>query len=108
MLMLVGISGKAIFIPTLGFGAGLVVGEIGPGIAACTVIFADCPPGPLAQVGSPVTPRFAIDLQTFRFSGHGCLLIAWMDFILLAGPGADRLHHVRPNKLRQACAQSAA
>ena len=55
-LLVVGDAGQAVFAPAIGARAGLVVGEVIPGVAALAVVLADGPPLALAQVGSPLLP----------------------------------------------------
>src|SRR5580658_601895 len=64
-------SGEAIFIPAVGSRAGVIVGEIFPGVAVGAVVFADSAPGALAEVGSPALPvAFAV-----AFFGEPDLLV---------------------------------
>ena len=55
-LSVIGDAGQAIFAPAVGARAGLVVGEVIPGVAAFAVVLADGSPLPFAQVRSPLLP----------------------------------------------------
>ena len=56
VLMPVADSSDAVFIPAIRFGAGMVVRQILPGGAAFAVIFTNCSPRALTEVGSPSLP----------------------------------------------------
>ena len=56
-LLVVGDAGQAVFAPAVGPGAGLVVGEVIPGVAALAVVLADGAPLPLAEVRAPTSSR---------------------------------------------------
>src|SRR5262245_35129312 len=56
LLLVIGDAGQAVLAPAVGAGAGLVVAEVVPGVAALAVVFADGSPLPLAEVGSPFLP----------------------------------------------------
>jgi hypothetical protein len=49
-------SGQAVFVPAINAAAGVVVGEVVPGVAAGAIVFADRAPGPLGEIGAPVFP----------------------------------------------------
>src|SRR5262249_16861160 len=49
-------AGQPVLVPAVGAGAGVVVGEGGPGVAAGAVVLADRAPGPLGEVGAPLVP----------------------------------------------------
>ena len=55
-LLVVGDAGQAVFAPAVGARAGLVVGEVVPGVAALAVVLADRAPLAFAQVRSPLLP----------------------------------------------------
>src|SRR5215510_2785584 len=55
-LMVVRDAGKAIFSPAIGARAGLVMGEISPGVSTLAVIFADGAPLTLTEIGAPLLP----------------------------------------------------
>ena len=55
-LLVVGEAAEAVLAPPVGPGAGLVVGEVVPGVAVLAVVLADRPPLPLAEVGAPLLP----------------------------------------------------
>src|SRR5262249_16082065 len=73
-LLVVGKAGQAVFAPAVGAGAGLVVGEIVPGIAAVAVVLAHRPPLALTEVRSPLFPGSFLIACLFGavvFDGHG-------------------------------------
>ena len=55
-LLVVGDAGQAVLAPAVGARAGLVVGEVVPGVAALAVVLADGAPLPLAEVRPPLLP----------------------------------------------------
>ena len=55
-LLIIADAGKTILAPVIGAGAGLVMGEVVPGIAILAVVLANRTPLPLAKVGSPLSP----------------------------------------------------
>ena len=55
-LLVVGDAGEAVLAPAVGARAGLVVGEVVPGVAAFAVVLADGPPLAFAEVGPPLLP----------------------------------------------------
>ena len=55
-LPVVGDAREAVLSPAVGARAGLVVGEVVPGVAALAVVLADGAPLALAQVGAPLPP----------------------------------------------------
>jgi len=55
-LVVVGDAGQAVLAPAVGAGAGLVVIEVVPGVAALAVVLADSAPLAFAQVGAPLLP----------------------------------------------------
>ena len=55
-LLIVGNSGQAVFAPSIRSRAGLVVGEVIPGVAAFAVVLANRPPLAFAQVRPPLLP----------------------------------------------------
>ena len=59
-LMVVADAAQPIFAPTVGARAGLVVGEVVPGVAVVAVVLPDRSPLPLAEVWSPLLPGRAI------------------------------------------------
>src|SRR5262249_50046705 len=76
LLMIVGDAGQAVFAPAVGAGAGLIVAEIIPGVAALAVVLADRAPLSFAEVGAPLLPwRFVLTclLETVLFAAHGLL-----------------------------------
>src|SRR5262249_43145331 len=65
---------KAILPPAVGTGAGLVMGEVVPGVAALAVILANGAPLPFAEVGPPLPPgNFLLPglVEANVLSGHG-------------------------------------
>src|SRR5580700_6142380 len=52
-------TGDAILTPAVSATAGMIMGKVFPGIAVCTVVFADGSPLPFRQVGAPFLPAFA-------------------------------------------------
>src|SRR5260221_9772764 len=71
--MVVRNTGQAVLSPSVGARAGLVVGEVIPGIAAFTIVFADGPPLALAQVRSPFFPLCLLLtrlVESYLLSGH--------------------------------------
>src|SRR4051794_10357302 len=52
--------GKAVLAPAIGPGAGLVMGEVVPGVTAAAVVLAHRSPLALGQVRSPASPRNAL------------------------------------------------
>ena len=55
-LLVVGDPAQAVFAPAIGPRAGLVMGEVVPGVSVRAVVLADRPPLPLAEVGAPLLP----------------------------------------------------
>ena len=55
-LLVVGDPAEAVLAPPVGPGAGLVVGEVVPGVAVLAVVLADRAPLPLAEVRAPLLP----------------------------------------------------
>ena len=49
-------AGESVLVPAIGAAAGVVVGEMVPGVAVGAVVFADSAPGPLGEIGPPVLP----------------------------------------------------
>src|SRR5262249_59151226 len=71
-------SGDAVLAPAVGATAGLVVGEVLPGVAVAAVVLADASPLPFADVGSPLAPRLlpevadaAVVFESLLFGVHG-------------------------------------
>ena len=56
-LLVVGDAGEAVFSPSIGSRARLIVGEVIPRVARIAVILAHGAPLPLTQIGSPLAPR---------------------------------------------------
>src|ERR1700761_155678 len=56
-LLVIADPSKTILAPVIGARPGLVMSEVVPGISILAVIFANRTPLPLAQVGSPFSPR---------------------------------------------------
>ena len=56
-LPIVGDAGQAILAPAIGARAGLIVGEVIPGIAPFAIVFANGSPLAFAEVGTPFLPR---------------------------------------------------
>jgi hypothetical protein len=80
ILVTIAKTGDAIFIPTVGTRAGVIVREIAPGVATLAVILANSAPSALRQERSPTIPvAFAllIHVQANTFAsvvdGHGVL-----------------------------------
>jgi hypothetical protein len=74
-LLVIGQAGDAVLAPAVGPGAGLIVGEVVPGVAALAVILPHRTPLALAQIGAPLLPgRFAVPglFQTYGFFIFGC------------------------------------
>ena len=78
--------GHAVLVPAVGARAGVVVGEVVPGVAALGVVLADGAPGALAQVRAPLVPRVrgeevvlgaAGRLGEARVLGGRCRRSAW-------------------------------
>jgi hypothetical protein len=65
-LMIVAEAGNAIFTPTIGATARLVVTEVIPGSSIRTIILANRSPLALAQVGSPEPPRCSPTVRLFQ------------------------------------------
>src|SRR6516165_2103260 len=65
-LMIVAEAGDAIFTPTIGATARLVMTEVIPGSSIRTVILAHRSPLALAQVGPPEPPRCSVTLRLFQ------------------------------------------
>jgi hypothetical protein len=59
-LLIVADAAQPVFAPVVGAAAGLVVAEVGPGVAVEAVVLADRAPLPLAQVRPPLP---AVDVQ---------------------------------------------
>ena len=75
-LLVVGDAGQPVLAPAIGAGAGLVVGEVVPGVAVLAVIFADGPPLSFAEVRPPLFPGgflLARCVEPVVFRGHGSL-----------------------------------
>ena len=53
----VGQPGHAVLVPPVGAGAGVVVGEVAPGVPVAAVVLAHGAPRPLGQVRAPLVPR---------------------------------------------------
>ena len=76
MLLVIAKAPHAVFVPAISAAAGMVVGEIVPGVAVCAVVFAHRAPGALAEIGTPTLPiGFAglVFRQTIflRIANHG-------------------------------------
>src|SRR5262249_2795374 len=72
-LLIIRHAGQAVFAPAIGTRAGLVVGEVIPGISPFAVVLAYGAPLPLAQVRSPLLPGhfvLASLLESNVFCGH--------------------------------------
>src|SRR3989442_5921292 len=69
-LLVVGDPGQAVFPPTIGAGARLVVAEVLPRVAAFAVILANGAPLPLAQIRAPLLPGKAS--LAVRFASRRC------------------------------------
>jgi hypothetical protein len=66
-------AAESVFVPAVGAAAGVVVGEIFPGLACGAIVFADGAPGAFAEVGSPVFPVGATGFgvgQALMFGSH--------------------------------------
>jgi hypothetical protein len=64
----------AVLIPSIRPGAGVVMGEVFPGCAVGTIVFANCSPGALTDVRPPALPvleALARFLQADVLFGHG-------------------------------------
>src|SRR4029078_9540264 len=73
-LIFVGQTGEAVFAPSIGARAGVVVGKIIPGVTAFAVVFPDRSPLTLAQVGAPAFPCLSVRGQPFMLDGRVRLL----------------------------------
>ena len=74
-LLVVGDAGQAVLPPAVGARAGLVVGEVVPGVAALAVVLAHRAPLALAEVGPPRLPGYGSLPSLFEakvFCRHGC------------------------------------
>ena len=72
-LLVVGDAGQAVLAPAIGAGAGLVVAEVIPGVAAFAVVLADGSPLAFAEVRPPLLPGgllFACFVKSDLFGGH--------------------------------------
>src|SRR5262249_22125385 len=56
LLLIVGYAGQTVLAPAVGAGAGLIVAEVVPGVAAFAVVLADGSPLAFAEIGSPLFP----------------------------------------------------
>ena len=56
VLLVIAKAAHAVFVPAIGAAAGMVVGEIVPGVPVGAVVLADSAPGALAEIGSPALP----------------------------------------------------
>ena len=75
-LLVVGDAGQAVLAPAVGAGAGLVVAEVVPGVAALAVVLADGAPLSFAEVRPPLLPGDLLLARFFEpvvFRGHGAL-----------------------------------
>jgi hypothetical protein len=81
-LPIVAEAGNAILAPAVRPGTRLLVGEVGPGVAAVAVVLAHRPPLPLTQVRSPASPRHARSVGLFQ----SVLLRVSHDGILIRSP----------------------
>ena len=69
-------TGQAVFAPTVGPGAGLIMGEVIPGVSAFAVVLPYRSLLPLAEVGPPLLPgNFLVPslVESDVFSGHWAL-----------------------------------
>src|SRR3989441_5897591 len=74
LLLVVGKTGQAVFPPTIGAGARLVVAEVLPRVAAFAVILANGAPLPLAQIRAPLLPgkaSLAVRFESKVLCCHG-------------------------------------
>src|SRR5208283_3626534 len=81
-LVVVGDAGQAVLAPAIGAGAGLVVTEVIPGVAALAVVLTHGPPLAFAEVRPPLFPGgllFSRLFQTGVFCGHRELPHCWVD-----------------------------
>src|SRR5262249_46442130 len=84
-LVVVGDAAEAVLAPAVRARAGLVVGEVGPGVAALAVVLPHRAPLALGEIRSPLAPRDALLarlLEAPRLFGRG-----WI-FLRIAAPGA--------------------
>src|SRR5262249_24496587 len=75
-LPVVGDAGQPVLAPAVGAGAGLVVAEVVPGVAALAVVLADGPPLSLTEIGPPLLPGdllLPLLIETAVFCGHRAL-----------------------------------
>ena len=76
-LLLIGDAGDSVFPPPIGAGAGLVVAEVVPGVAAFAIVLTHSAPLALAEVRPPLLPGHCLVpslVQANVFSRHRCLL----------------------------------
>ena len=59
-LLVVADPAQAVLVPPVGAGAGVVVGEVVPGVAVAAVVLTHRAPRPLGEIRSPSQPRGAI------------------------------------------------
>ena len=74
-LLIVGDAGQAVLPPAVGARAGLIVGEVVPGVAALAVVLAHGAPLTFAEVGPPRFPGYGSLSSLFKaqlFCRHGC------------------------------------
>src|SRR5262249_20762287 len=72
-LLVVADAGDAVLAPAVGAAAGVVVGEVVPGVARCAVVLADRAPLTLAEVRAPAPPALpaeAVFIQTSLLVVH--------------------------------------
>ena len=77
-LLVVGDAGQPVFAPAIGARAGLIVGEVIPGVAALAVVLAHRSPLSLAQVRPPFFPGnllFPSLVESDLFRGHNAPMI---------------------------------
>src|SRR5262249_7189068 len=65
-LLVVADAGDAVLAPAVGAAAGVVMGEVPPGVAVGAVVLAHGAPLPLAQVRAPFLPRLAAEAVLFK------------------------------------------
>ena len=75
-LLMIADAGQTILAPVIGAGSRLVMSEVVPGITVLAVVLANCPPLPLAKVGSPFSPGLLAGAYLLESEGleRACLL----------------------------------
>ena len=77
ILIAVADSGQTVFIPSIGGGAGVFVGEVVPGVAVDAVVLPHGSPGSFGKVWAPMFPVALLLLVVFQSLLLGC----WRRFL---------------------------